>query len=152
MEDNKIQFLILEAKLVSTLLCQQSFYSLHTMSESNDPICLAIVGSRQFSDYEFMEKCLEEFRLSFGNPHSIISGDARGADSLAKRWAEQNKIPITVLKTDWTKGKHMGFETNRRIVEKATHLIAFPTASSIGTHHSIQLANEKGIPTVVKTR
>ena len=50
---------------------------------------LAVIGSRDFDDYEFLKKILVYHPCT-----QIISGGARGADSLAKKYAKEFNIPI----------------------------------------------------------
>ena len=53
---------------------------------------LAIVGTRTFTDYEFL--CWEVNK--FSNITEIISGGAKGADKLAEQYAKEHKIPLSI--------------------------------------------------------
>ena len=106
---------------------------------------LAIVGSRDFTDYGIMCEYLKKY-----SPSTVISGGARGADTLAERWARENNIPCTVYEADWERlGKAAGKIRNSDIVSAADRLIAFWDYVSPGTHDSIKKANKKGIPVEV---
>ena len=103
---------------------------------------LAIVGSRSFSDYEFMKKI-----LAFHSCTQIISGGAKGADTLAKQYAGENGISITEFLPNWDRdGKAAGFIRNKQIVNACDELVAFWDGESRGTAHSIKLAEEAGKP------
>lgn len=109
---------------------------------------LAIVGSRDFTDYRifcrFVQQTLQKWEIS---PEKVVSGGASGADTLARKWAAERGLPIVEHFPEWsTIGLSAGPVRNRKIVEDATHLIAFPSRSGTGTQHSISLAQKKGIP------
>jgi hypothetical protein len=99
---------------------------------------LAIVGSRSFDDYKLMEK---ELLPLIGSIDTIISGGAKGADSLAERFADNYFIPTIIFKPDWNKfGKRAGFIRNKDIINNADKVIAFWDRKSRGTSNSIDLA------------
>ena len=56
---------------------------------------VAIIGSRTFNDYDFMVGSLENHKIDI---KMIISGGARGADSLAERYAKENGILLKVFR------------------------------------------------------
>lgn len=96
----------------------------------------AIIGSRGFNDYALFTKKLKDFEIT-----EVISGGAKGADSLAEAWCIQNEIPITIILANWNKyGKAAGFVRNKEIVEKSQVVIAFWDGFSKGTEHSINIA------------
>jgi hypothetical protein len=96
----------------------------------------ALIGSRTFTDYTFFCKKLQDFTIT-----EIISGGAKGADTLAEAYALQFQIPLTVILPNWNKhGKSAGFVRNKKIVEKAEIVIAFWDGYSKGTEHSINVA------------
>ncbi len=105
---------------------------------------LAIVGSRTFEDYAYLKAWLERF--SDRHPIlSIVSGGARGADSLASYYAKTHAIPMVVYKADWaTHGKAAGFLRNSKIVEYCTMMVAFWDGKSNGTKDSISKARAAG--------
>lgn len=103
---------------------------------------LAVVGSRDFDDYEFLKKMLNYHPCT-----QIISGGARGADTLAKRYAAEHGIPIKEFIPDWdTHGKSAGYLRNRQIIDASDELVAFWNKISRGTKHSIDLAENAGKP------
>ena len=59
---------------------------------------LAVVGCRDFEDYDFFKRYLEAIiKVHSLEPVEIVSGGAKGADSLAERWANENNIPIAII-------------------------------------------------------
>ena len=110
----------------------------------NDPKILSIVGSRTFNDYETLKEIVNKV-LSENNYDimEIVSGGAKGADSLAERYANENNIHLTVYKADWEKyGKRAGFIRNVDIIKHCNICIAFWDGESRGTLHDINLCKE----------
>ncbi len=103
---------------------------------------IAVVGSRSFNDYELLSKTLNEFNNC--KIISIISGGAKGADTLAEKYAKENKIPTEILKPDWNRrGIGAGLERNTDIINKADIVVAFWDGESKGTLDSIQKAKKE---------
>ena len=83
---------------------------------------------------------------------AIVSGGAKGADTLAEKFALENHLEMIVFKPDWKKfGKRAGFLRNTIIIENATIVFAFWDGKSNGTKDSIDKAeklNKKVIVTI----
>ena len=110
------------------------------MVEVEDMIKIGVIGSRSFNDYELLKRTLDEY---LGKVWIIVSGGAKGADSLGEKWAIDNNIKTCIYKPDWdTYGKQAGFIRNKDIVEDSDILIAFWDGLSRGTEHSINLAKK----------
>lgn len=108
---------------------------------------LAIVGSRNFTNYEIVEETLSTLEEPITE---IISGGAPGADSLAEDWAKKQNIPITVHKADWAKyGRAAGPKRNKKIIEDCDICIAFWDGTSKGTKNAIALSQKAGKKTKV---
>jgi len=115
---------------------------------------IAVVGSRNYTNYEeFKILLLEELysinKILSSSPNGIeyVSGGASGVDSMARKFALENELPIKEFLPKWvTYGKQAGFLRNLKIVEYADIGIAFWDGKSKGTKHSIdsfQKANKK---------
>jgi hypothetical protein len=110
---------------------------------------VAVVGSRTFDDkarlYEVLTKNRERIKL-------IVSGGAKGADTLATLWASDYGIPYLVFPALWRDpdtgvyNKGAGFKRNVKIIEQADVVIAFWDGVSSGTKHSIDMAERAGKP------
>lgn len=105
---------------------------------------LAIVGSRTFLDYTWMEQCLlRSFRLA--DIEAVISGGARGADAMAVRFAASHGLPLVVVQADWeSHGKKAGPLRNTEIVQQADAVAAFWDGRSAGTRDTIAKARASG--------
>ena len=100
---------------------------------------LAIVGSREFNNYELLCKTLEKYE----NISMIISGGAIGADKLGEKFAQNNNIEIKIFYPNWnTHGKKAGILRNKIIVENADEVIAFWNGESKGTLSTINFAKQ----------
>lgn len=103
---------------------------------------LAIIGSRGFTDYDFLKKNVTHFlkRNSLVCTH-IVSRGAKGADTLASQYATEQQLEMIVFKPDWKRfGKRAGFIRNTTIIENADVVIAFWDGSSNGTKDAIMKA------------
>lgn len=109
---------------------------------------LAISGSRNFSDLDFMAKCVDDVIRILGEQCPITevwSGGAKGADTLAKAVAQQLGLPFHEIKADWSKyGRAAGPRRNADLVAECDILVAFPIGDSKGTRGCIQLARRAG--------
>lgn len=101
-------------------------------------IRFAVVGGRDFSDFEKMCRELDRYRSVVS---TVVSGGARGADTLAERWAKSRGVPTEVYPADWERhGKSAGFIRNKLIVDNADAVLAFWDGQSRGTKMTIDLA------------
>lgn len=104
----------------------------------------AVVGSRIFADYNKLAAYLDTIKDKIT---LIVSGGAKGADSLGERWAYKNSIPTLIFKPDWSKyGKGAGFIRNEDIVKNSDMILAFWDGKSKGTEHTINLAKQYNKP------
>lgn len=116
-------------------------------------IRIIIAGSRNFNDYALLEKALREYIASRKiNPDEIeiVSGHARGADSLGELFAKNNKLQLAKFPAQWDKyGKSAGYIRNREMADYALQetgvLFAFWDGQSRGTNHMINFSREKGL-------
>lgn len=80
---------------------------------------LIIAGSRSITSYEILEAAIAQTELS-GKIKRIISGGARGVDSLGEQYAATHNIKLTIIKADWdTYGNRAGIERNQLMVSEA---------------------------------
>lgn len=106
---------------------------------------LAIVGSRNCPPLD-----IASF-LPF-TPTAIVSGGARGADTLAKEFAMKNNLPLMEYLPDYkAHGRQAPILRNIQIVENCDFLIAFWDGTSRGTKFTIDYAKRKGVPYKVIT-
>jgi predicted Rossmann fold nucleotide-binding protein DprA/Smf involved in DNA uptake len=103
---------------------------------------IGIVGGRNFTDYQKLKKHLDSIKDQITE---IISGGAKGADSLAERYAIENNIPLTKYLPEWNKfGKRAGIIRNEYIVKDSDQIIAVWDGVSKGTKNTIQTTAKHG--------
>lgn len=98
-----------------------------------------IAGGRDFNDYEMLkEKCKGILRRG----DTVVSGMARGADSLGLLLAERNGLHVAEYPAEWDKyGNSAGHKRNFRMSQNADALIAFWDGFSKGTKNMIEQAH-----------
>lgn len=99
---------------------------------------IIIAGGRDFYDYDLVKMTMA--RIGY-KPTVIVSGCARGADTLGINWAIDNFTPVDKYPADWDRyGKSAGYKRNVQMAENADMLIAFWDGKSKGTKHMIDIA------------
>ena len=107
-------------------------------------IKLAIVGGRDFSDYPYLTSKIDELRQKY-TVTEIVSGGAKGADSLGERYAKENHIPTKIFPAQWdVYGRSAGYKRNVLIVEECDMVAAFWDGCSKGTKLTIDIARAQG--------
>lgn len=117
---------------------------------------IIINGSRDFYNYTYLRLILKDYIMTNQiNPEliEIISGGAKGADTLAIKFAKEYNLNYKVMNADWNKyGKRAGILRNAEMLTYAISnpndiaiLISFWNGTSKGTKHMIDISNDKGI-------
>lgn len=102
-----------------------------------------VAGGRDFSNYELLCRKLDVI-LSRQKDVQIVCGEARGADSLGRRYAEERGYTVLSYPANWEKyGRSAGFRRNEEMAQVADALVAFWDGQSKGTQHMIQLMKNK---------
>jgi len=110
---------------------------------------IAIVGTRDFNDYEYFKKKLNELDI-FDKDTIIVSGGARGPDMFAELYTTEMKYHLIVFPAKWnTYGKQAGFLRNTQIVNECDIVIAFWDGKSKGTEDTIKKARMKSKPVII---
>lgn len=92
---------------------------------------IAVIGSRSLSDKERLFRELEPYKKGCD---LLISGGAKGTDTLAEDWARKNNIETLIFKPDVARYARGAYRIrNERIVNEANLVIAFWDGVSPGT-------------------
>lgn len=103
---------------------------------------VAIVGSRTFNNYELMKEKFLHFTKGI-EVIEIVSGGAKGADTLAERLAEELRITKHIILAQWKKyGRNAGPARNKEIAKYANVMIAFWDGKSRGTANAVKVMRE----------
>jgi hypothetical protein len=109
---------------------------------------VVIAGGRDFDNYELLSKTCDFMLSEKIKTHNvvIISGAARGADTLGERYAQEHGLGLDRHPANWDlHGKAAGYIRNKEMVDIADACICFWDGKSKGTKHTIDLSIEKGI-------
>lgn len=95
-------------------------------------IKLAIVGYRDYTNYEEFKKSVDEYITEL-KVNEIVSGGCRGTDTMAEEYAKEKGIQMVVFKPNWIKypwaeSKSLAYTMrDQEIAKYCTHMIAFPS-------------------------
>lgn len=112
--------------------------------------CL-VVGSRTFRDYGLLAEKLDAL-LCNQSEVTIVSGGAKGADSLAEEYAEDRGYECVVFPAYWNEyGKVAGYIRNKEMHAFIAQFekrgcVAFWNGQSKGTRHNFELAKKYNTP------
>ncbi len=108
-----------------------------------------IAGSRGIADFDIVQ---EAIFLSGFEVTEVVSGTARGVDSLGELWAKCHNVPVKRFPAAWDKyGKSAGHKRNGQMAEYADALIAISLHNSPGTRSMISLARLRLLEVYVYT-
>lgn len=121
---------------------------------------ILICGGRDFNDWEFFATTMHEIekeRSIHFNPDDnwlpsdfeIISGMAKGADTLAVDYAVINWLKLHEFPADWNKhGRSAGPIRNIQMLKEGRPdlVVAFPGGR--GTAHMVKIAKEAGVEVI----
>lgn len=130
---------------------------------------IAIIGDRTITDPKILEDAIKASGFTITE---VVSGGAKGADTLAENWAKKNKIPIKVFKPNWDDltaegaivkervnpfnkkmekyNANAGFARNSDIINYADGVIALQTnGDTNGTQDSVKKAKTRNIPVYI---
>ena len=108
-----------------------------------------VAGGRDFNDAGLMVGRLDYFLSSKSGctKISIISGMAKGADTLGASYAEVRGYLVWPYPANWElHGKSAGYKRNQEMAEVADVLVAFWDGKSRGTKHMIDIMRKLNKP------
>ena len=131
-----------------------------------DKFKVIVAGSRDFNNYNLLklrlDNILKEKSQNSKLDIEIVSGTAKGADSLGEDYAREKGYSIKPFPADWTDmtppclvrkrfngdlyNALAGNKRNKLMGDYADALVAFWDGKSTGTKDMIDIANSKGIP------
>ena len=112
---------------------------------------IIVAGSRSFTDYEKGSEELIGLISRYQKADiEIVCGEARGADRIGKRFAQEYGIEVKSFPARWELfGHRAGMLRNHRMAAYATELIVFWDGESHGTKNMIECASEFSLPTTI---
>jgi hypothetical protein len=108
-----------------------------------------ICGDRNWSDFD----AICDVVASLPSDAVVIEGEARGADSMARRAAEMRGLKVERYPAKWDEfGKRAGPIRNHQMLKEGspTHVIYFHDSieASKGTAHMVAISRSAGVPVV----
>lgn len=102
-----------------------------------------IVGSRDIEDFDLEQYIPSETEL-------IISGGARGIDTVAEKYADKHGISKLILRPKYhVYGKAAPLKRNQTMVELADVVLVIWDGKSKGTKYTAEYAKQKNKPVTV---
>lgn len=105
-----------------------------------------VCGGRDYGDAAVLGRFLDALHHERAFS-TLIEGGARGADRLARRWAQSRGVQVVTYPAQWDAfGKRAGFLRNRQMLEEGRPdmVVAFPGGR--GTLSMVMLAVEASVP------
>lgn len=105
-----------------------------------------IAGSRTITDHLPVRKAIAQAQAKGLVITEVVSGGARGTDTLGEQWAYYRGIPVKRFNADWDRyGRSAGYRRNEQMARYAEALVAVWDGTSPGTRHMIELARRLGL-------
>ena len=106
-----------------------------------------VCGSRGFQNYGLLREELNKIKDTVGE---VVCGEAKGADTFGRAWAEENNIKVKSFPANWQMyGSQAGFIRNRDMGDYADTAIAFWNGKSPGTKDMIKYMKNIGKEVIV---
>jgi hypothetical protein len=120
-------------------------------------VVVLVCGGREYGDQQHVSSVLDDvwFGLAPDQTMTIVHGAARGADTLAHRWAQARQVRVRMFPARWAEyGKSAGFKRNEQMASfldeqarggASVRCYAFPGGR--GTSHMVAISRRHGIST-----
>jgi YspA, cpYpsA-related SLOG family len=107
-----------------------------------------IAGGREINDYELLLQAV----LNAGfDITAVVSGAARGVDTLGERFAKEAGLELFQFPAEWDKYRNAAGPIRNRVMgDFADALIAIWDGKSTGTKNMIDYATKKGLKVYVE--
>jgi hypothetical protein len=110
---------------------------------------IIIAGSRQFTDIKLIDEAVQKSGFEVTE---VVSGGARGVDSLGEQWARSKGLPTKRFIPDWRQGNLAALHRNGEMAAYAEALVAVWDGRSRGTQNMIYQAEARKLPVFVLYR
>jgi glycerophosphoryl diester phosphodiesterase len=105
-----------------------------------------IAGSRNFTNYQKLEKECDQFFQEQKNIEIVSGGHYKGADKLGEQYVKEKELKLKRFPAEWNiYGKAAGPKRNKEMAIYADALIVFWDGKSRGTKNMIQHAKQNGL-------
>jgi predicted Rossmann fold nucleotide-binding protein DprA/Smf involved in DNA uptake len=113
---------------------------------------LAVVGSRTITDFDTVKAAIYEAIEQYASPDDaivIVSGGAKGVDTVAQEWAKSNGIDFILFKPHHMIDPSVEyspkffFARNKQIADNADVVVILWDGQSNGTKHMIDYCKKR---------
>jgi len=124
-------------------------YTLYSIKmKLTNSLNVAVVGCRTIADIDLISQSINEAPFNVGR---ILSGGAKGADTLGEKYALEHNLPIIYFYPYWEElGKRAGMQRNSEMIKFADGVIAVWDGISVGTRNAIETTKANRIPLYLK--
>jgi len=106
-----------------------------------------VCGSRDWNDRTKIQVMME--KLKYEGYKTIIEGEARGADTMARETALKLGMHVVAMPAKWQLyGKSAGMKRNQEMLDKGPDLVLAFDMGTPGTAHMIAIAKMAGVQVV----
>lgn len=110
-------------------------------TQNKQNINIVVAGGREYENYpelsQVLDRVISELNIPSGMGVNIVSGGARGADTLAEKYAQEKGYGLQVFPADWKNlGLSAGMARNKQMASAGDVLVAFPGGT--GTENMIE--------------
>ena len=111
---------------------------------------LLVCGGRNFDDRALMDWALDPYLPMPTTELLVIEGGARGADTMAREWAQKHGVTVMEFPANWEFfGKAAGPVRNNTMLRWGAPDVVVALPGGNGTAHVVRQARAAGIATVV---
>lgn len=120
---------------------------------------VAIVGSRSIVDvttvYKVIESSMKLLSLNKNTPLTVISGGAKGVDSIAQQWAQERHYDFILFKPYHLIDKRATYEAkyffvrNKQMVDNSDSVVVIWDEDSKGCFDAARYAHKSGKPLAI---
>ena len=110
-----------------------------------------VCGGREFDDWHILNTFLYDYTLLESDPDEckIITGDAKGADWLARAWAKDYGMEYEGFPANWKKyGRIAGLIRNQQILDEGKPDLVIAFKGGNGTADMVKRAENAGVKVV----
>lgn len=106
-----------------------------------------IAGSRSVTSLKVVSEAIAASGFTITQ---VVSGGARGVDTLGEIWAKNAGVEVVRFPAEWDRyGRSAGYRRNEVMARHADALVAVWDGSSSGTRHMIEYGRRMGLKVYV---